>query len=641
MAYPFQNSVPAQVIPTYNYTTDYLNENTYGRHDVLSPIFDHDKAVRRAARAAFHSQGFQDPQVMADINASMTQYFRPDTNSWETRPIPSYKPLTHRWVCQKIMQAGLYGLPFVRTDSPGSIIHRFQNLTLFPDYARNTTGVGYIGIMPFVVPQEGNTYKALSDQIRLWYTEGFGTNADDSILEAVNRLRLVIALNYEESPDSSLNKIKKAKMKVLFEQTTSAVSLFAFSWMSEWVLRDESTAKIESHYIKRFFKAYKLFYPEQASTNLANAMSGRPVPMQRIRDEIFNSRLLENQVLAVRGGLPRPVRLIIMDGDTKQVRNDGLGLLTHFDDLYAQNPRAVIVTTGYRMYDPDNNYVWISTGADLVGRQILGEAAYLAETGICIALDTYGIGITCRGRKLSCTRSEGNNLESVGLIENLVLNRRTDYVSQLIIFGKKGALITATPPRVSVPISGNQNPAIYRSANNLKTWRALSQTSLNVVFNFVPSLLRMLPGCGGQHNNGIVKKIFDAFDPIAYAEHSQDFLDHYLHISELISYICTVRVTNKNFIPDWSQVLPAPFQQYNADQYRLISFITDNVNIVDHALYDLRNQYKAGRLRENRFSEDEINYIYHKTKNFNHAIYLYIVSVINNTPYVAPEFPPL
>ena len=481
-----------------------------------------------------------------------------------------------------------------------------------------------------------NPLNHIIDQINLLWNEGFGADSAASQIEAGKRLAVVVGINYCHSLDATENKRYKQYIDDAFRRlSTPHVRIAAFNWSPVWM---DGKKIIPQQRVKRLYRLLADAKPNKSKKIFNNLMREKSdfIPYQRIRNEIIrNDATTSFYAQMTRGHRRRPSFLVSWDDDAVRLRTEDMGIFSHYDQLIAQNPNVKVASTGYYMANEQNGYIELASRADLVARQAIAHTlpngSYLSEVNIIIKISNpedlkHKISFLREGH------SKGKGLEFLGLLENLQLAKGN--VNGRVVLGKKGAIQTFQPSRAKAACI----PAAFTPMwidTHLASLRTFCQTVLNPKKGFAASVARALPaGMGTAHNTAKISKIYTAFDPIDYSKSVTSWKRIYFVICNTLVKIYNKKIENENSNPHFHSKAKKIVDENNLDPLEkpAIKALLTN-KIAD--IWDSRSLETSGALNGDQFQKLLIAAI-----NTNTAVYSYLTSRINQTPFVFPELLP-
>lgn len=590
--------------------------------DILSDV----KATRQQARARLiqHTASFQN---LADLTEAEQANF----------------PNWHRVSTQMRDMIANANFPYaVDTKKAGEILGRFdipvQPAINHADFEPSNQPC-YIVTMAHT-PKLGlaQPLQHLAGQIDLLWNEGFGANAAASQLEADNRMAVVVGINYCHSLDTAANKRNKQYIANAVAQLTSThVRIGAFNWKPVWV---QDAAEVPQKKPKRLFRLLADANPAQAQVVFSKVMADKSeiIPYQRIRNEIKNDRVVVPLYTALKHGhANRPSFLVSWDDDAVRLRTeDNTGLFSHYDQLIAQNPNLEVASTGYYMTNANQAFIEFASRADMVARQAIAHTlpngAYLPEPNLIIKIASAE-ALRNRISFLRKGPDKGKGLEFIGLLENL--NLMKGNVKGRVVLGRKGPLLTSQPPRATVPahMPAVLTPIRINNKKNLASLRMFCQSTLNPKKGFAANTARALPqGLGSQKNTAKISKLYTALDPIDYIKSISNWKDVYVNTAEALVSIYNAKLENPDLNPNFNvraqHITGLPLN--NAGTIAVAALLQSKTNDIWSARTEL--VVDAPRL----LTENQFRTLFITALNANKAVYAFLRSRIDQTPFVFP-----
>jgi len=491
----------------------------------------------------------------------------------------------------------------------------------------------------------------LDNQIRLQFEESFGTTKEESEEEAKTRLHVFVGVNYCHSLNPAENRVKKKYIEDLMDKPSKPnVSYEAFCWTPEWGSRRPNAKKaIEQTKVKRLFRLLLDLDPAKALIVYKEVMINKGIPFRGNREQTKNSKSANEFVKQFRfERKDRPLWFLTADDDAVRLRNNGFGLLTHYDNLIQLHPQMEVATTGYYMADPAYNSVETLSRILLIARQggfLRQNAVYFCEPNMA-AKTPVGDNLSAMFSFLRYKEVKGvkgvkgvkkldtfGNLEAIGFFENLGV-MKGDMTGR-VIHGRIGAIQTAVSLNVKDCSKRNYEPKDYLKLDTLLKLRSFSQSCIDPRDGFSANIARTFSLPIQLASNTEMAEIYKAFDPVEYAHGLPScwFQTYHLVREEIgkfhnLNMICNdVKIFKQQIEKNSADILKSAediVNKLNLDKKNtpLISkFIKEKAIATFEAVYALINTYK--------YSYDDVKIITYTSYNINENVYRSLKSVIN------------
>ncbi|MCB1114620.1 MAG: hypothetical protein KDK62_07685 [Chlamydiia bacterium] len=474
-------------------------------------------------------------------------------------------------------------------------------------------------------PAAANTIEKIQGQLQLLREEGFADTGASSRVQAQRRLRTVVGANFAYSLDSRVNRLGRQYLNALRRLTTIFTKVYGFTWIPQ--MTQDGKDKVAFKRAKRLFRLIREVDPAAATEICQNIYKKKPIPFSLIREVILNADPVLTFVTQLRRGIAnRPVRAMTWDDDAIRLRIGGLGVFSRYDQMFAANNQLRMASTGYLMTHPEHDYVLAASEADYYCRIALGRVAYLPEPNLAVNVPVRAT----RGLGFKYNRNCNANdflMESNRVAKSLNL----DWTNSRgrIEFGDKNPIETAAN-RAVVPkgLRGHLTPQDFADPSKIIKFRSFMQASFDPLIGFSQTVLRALPGLGGQANNGKVYRLFIEYDFIEFTQSFRNWQNLYdPYIREFVAQT-NLQANQRNFGAAARRIL-VQVEGPKPSQARMETYLRESVQ---------RHELAEANLRAvPAMTDAKLLFIQQNALNVSFTLYCYFHAKATNQAFVMPD----
>lgn len=422
----------------------------------------------------------------------------------------------------------------------------------YPPLTANETATQFLAMLPHYVPPEEAGYEYLHQRIKQLSEETFGSDAQQSVPEAIRRLSVVFGLNRRISlePEEDVT-FKNYVESCPLSQRPFQASVIGFLWKPQWQMAfykptiEQQQQGYSPYPLEDAFRFVKWLNPK-AAAQLKHcyyhslhrfASFGSQIPMQDIRQALLTAPVTQFIASSILRQVPTcPFYGVVMDSDFVALRVDSAGHLTWYDrHIFAYRQKhgylPEVATTGYAAPDDTSPGLRLAIRADMCVRRALttvfpndysrNSAAYIPEPSFLFLIKSHPQFIQFAFNKTE----RGASLESRRFLHHAGVKGLLD--TSRLLFALEGSLKT-TVTRFG-DHSKIEGLATIESEDFLTAMHSVAQSHLNVRSwaEHVLVTSPILPKVKNAYNQfkSQACTLFTCYDPTTLARSMRAFLN--------------------------------------------------------------------------------------------------------------------